>query len=286
MKIDNKAWLTLYDPDYVDNKYFYHFTSVDSAIKILDNGTLKFSKLNRTNDTLESKPKINFSGLSEKDDIIALRKHITELNNNMLQLLCFTMDYPKKNDLVNDTIKYGDYSGRGFSLPRMWAQYAKNNLGICLVFKKAILSKLIQESLGSSLIYSNEITYFNQFNEFDIDMKTSERLLDRIRQHNSLLEKSLSSLDFLKSNIELVKYCYFSKLDDWKGENEYRFLALGDDDYFIKKIDKALSGVIIGEKMPAENQKIISFFCEDICEVKQITFTCNGCNLINIHNEF
>lgn len=128
MKIDNKAWLTLYDPDY--------FTSIDSAIKILYNGTLKFSKLNRTNDTLESKPKINFNGLSNKNDIIILRKHITELNNNMLQLLCFTMNYTKKNDMVNDTIRYSDYSGRGFSLPRMWAQYAKNNLGICLVFKK------------------------------------------------------------------------------------------------------------------------------------------------------
>lgn len=64
MKIDNKAWLTLYDPDY--------FTSIDSAIKILYNGTLKFSKLNRTNDTLESKPKINFNGLSNKNDIIIL----------------------------------------------------------------------------------------------------------------------------------------------------------------------------------------------------------------------
>lgn len=92
MKIDNKAWLTLYDPDYADNQYLYHFTSIDSAIKILYNGTLKFLKLNRTNDTLESKPKINFNGLSNKNDIIILRKHITELNNNMLQLLCFTMD--------------------------------------------------------------------------------------------------------------------------------------------------------------------------------------------------
>lgn len=100
------------------------------------------------------------------------------------------------------------------------------------------------------------------------------------------LKKSLSSLDFLKSSIELVKYCYFSKLDDWEGENEYRFWAFGDDDYFINNIDTALSGVIIGEKMSMENQKIISFFCEDICEVKQITFTCNGCNLINIHNEY
>ncbi len=28
MKIDNKAWLTLYDPDYVDNKYFYHLQAL------------------------------------------------------------------------------------------------------------------------------------------------------------------------------------------------------------------------------------------------------------------
>lgn len=286
MKIDNKAWLTLYDSDYVEERYFYHFTNIDSAIKILNSRSLKFSKLNRTNDTLEAKPKININGLTEKNEIIALRKYITELNNNMLQLLCFTIDNPKRNVEVNDTTKYSDYSGRGFSSPRMWAQYATNNLGVCLVFNKEKLSKLIKDSLDIFLIHSGKITYFDQFNEFYLDAEISRRLLDRIRQNNNFLETNIFSLDFLRNNIDLVKYCYFAKLDDWKSENEYRFLAFGVNDFFIKDIDKALSGVIIGEKMTEENQKIVSFFCEYICEVKQITFTCNGCNLINIHDNF
>mgnify|MGYP000159936606 FL=1 len=285
MKFDNKAWLTLYDPDYLDNGYLYHFTNIESAIKILNNGTLKFSKLSYANDTLESKPKIIFLGLENYKDAIELRKHVVELNTNMLQLLCFTMDYPKRSEDVSDSIKYGDYSGRGFSLPRMWAQYAENNLGICLVFKRKAISQLIKNTLGSSLIYEDKIEYKNQFQEVEIDSSISKNLLEVIKLHKSLVAKSLSSLDFFKNNKELVKYCYFSKLDDWRSENEYRFLAFGDEDYLIKDIDSALSGVIIGEKMSPENQRIISFFCENICEVKQITFTCNGCNLINIRSE-
>lgn len=285
MKIDNRAWLTLYDPDYNDDEYLYHFTSIDAATKILYDESLKFSKLCRTNDTLESKPKIFFEGLSNKQDVFDLRRHIMELNNDMLQLLCFTMDYAKLDSNVNDKTKYSDYSGRGFSLPRMWAQYARNNSGVCMVFKRKEIIRLIKKSLGISLIHLNKITYYDQFKEFPMGKEISERLLARIRKNNSILEKGLTSLDFLKENIDLVMYCYFSKLDDWKGENEYRFLALGDEEYIIDGIANALRGVIIGEKMSPENQKIISFFCDDICEVKQITFTCNGCNLVNIRND-
>ena len=41
--------------------------------------------------------------------------------------------YDVKLHTNSEKIKYNDYTGRGFSLPRMWAQYANNNDGVCFV---------------------------------------------------------------------------------------------------------------------------------------------------------
>lgn len=130
MIIDNKAWFTVFDEEFDSDKYLYHYTEFSKAFKILDGNCLKFSKINRTNDTLESKLKICFDKTNDNgfdyfqlSNLVQLFHEICSYN---LQLLCFSMDKKCKNNNVDELTKYSDYSGRGFAMPRMWAQYSNN----------------------------------------------------------------------------------------------------------------------------------------------------------------
>lgn len=287
MKIDNNAWFTLYNAEYDSNQYYYHYTNIDNAVKILNNNSLKFSKICNTNDTLESKPKLGLNKSMQLKDVNEIRNFFSNLNSSCLQILCLTKDYENTHLglPINDTQKFGDFSGRGFSSPRMWAQYSNNNCGVCFVFKKNKLNSMIKGNLSSALIHSGDIDYISRFDAYPIDDKTANELLKKLNSQAGSVWNSIFTYDLLKNNEELVKYCYFSKLDDWAGENEYRFLAFGDSDYYINGINDALSGVIVGEKISPENLEIMSYFCYDICELKKVIFSCTGCNLINIYND-
>ena len=61
-----------------------------------------------------------------------------------------------------------------------------------------------------------------------------------------------------------------------------RFLSYGESDYFIKNIEDALIGIVVGENIEPANENIVKILCNNICEVKKITFTYKGCQLTNI----
>lgn len=282
MKICNEAWLTIYDSNFSRDKYLYHFTEVEKFVKIIYGKSLKFSKISTTNDTLESKPKI-FEWDQNTNDLYEIIKHFRDINQDYLQLLCFTRDMKRVNNVPDGKSLYIDYSGRGFALPRMWAQYSKNNTGVCLVFDKNELIRLIKEKLGFSLIYHGAINYISKFNHYKVNSEELSRLLNRINEYKkSKMQQGFADLDFLRSNLDFVKYNYFCKLDDWSGENEYRFLLYGESDYFVKDITDALIGIVVGENIEPANENIIKILCSNICEVNKITFSYKGCQLTHI----
>lgn len=283
MKIYNEAWLTIYDSNFSRDKYLYHFTDVEKFVKIIYGKSLKFSKISKTNDTLESKPKI-FEWDQNTNDLYEIIKHFRDINQDYLQLLCFTRDIRKINNVPTGKSLYIDYSGRGFALPRMWAQYSKNNTGVCLVFDKSELIRLIEKRLGLSLIHHGIINYISKFQHYKVNFDELNSLIKRINEYQkSRMQQGFADLDFLRSNLDFVKYNYFCKLDDWSGENEYRFLSYGESDYFIKDITDALIGIVVGENIEPANENIIKILCNNVCEVKKITFTYKGCQLTHIN---
>lgn len=283
IRIDNQAWHTLFENSFYNDQYIYHYTNVNKAIKILNTDSLRFSPLNKTNDTMESKPKISVLDSKDSKKIKRIREYFVDLNAKSIQLLCFTMDYPKMNEIeVNEIDKYSNYSGRGFALPRMWAQYAKDNSGVCFVFNKTKLKEIIYEQFAPIIISDKKVDYYDQFGSFPVEYNKIESLLQLREEYGEGIENAIYNMNFFKKNIDFINYNYFSKLKDWEGELEYRFLLYGNKEYYVKKISSAISGIVIGEKIEEEYEEIISYFCDDICEVKKITFACNGCNLINV----
>ena len=282
MKFDNKTWLTLYQSEFQRDCYLYHFTSVDKAVAILDSNSLRFSKISATNDTLEAKPKMSPKNIASNHTLRTIFDEINRINRNYIQLLCFSMDAEIERIAQSQRTYLSDYSGRGFALPRMWAQYADNNDCVCFVFDKVKLLTLIHQELNASLIRKDKIKYVSQYTPFDFDYEES---LQFLLENNGEFSKTYSFAEFLKKNEQYTKYNYFYKLDDWSSENEFRVLAYGDENFFIRNITKALIGVIIGEQIKPANEKIIKFFCKNICEIKKIDFSYNGCALVNIYDE-
>lgn len=283
MKVFHDAWYTLFDRSFNPKKYLYHFTSIESATKILHGGTLKFSKVSRANDTLESKPRISFENGKEEEVQNAIR-HFREINNKFLQILCFSMDknVPSEESgvsLVSTEDRIMNFSGRGFALPRMWAQYAGNNKGICLVFNKDRIIEAIEKEVGGSLLMYGPVEYLDYFERRDTECGDIVDLINKKSRTQNAVQQSLRDIDFFKRHMDFVEYNYFCKLSDWENENEYRFVAYGEDDYFVENIYSALTGVVVGENIEPETERIIRLFCDGKCEVKKISFSYAGCQL-------
>ena len=116
-------------------QYLYHYTSFESAIKILASQKLLFSTVGTLNDINES------SGVDylSKDITVKEQERFDYLLNSYSQL-SFTMDTKNR---------------RGFDIPAMWGHYAERGRGVCFAFDKRMM---IKEARKRSL-YSKEVNY-------------------------------------------------------------------------------------------------------------------------------
>lgn len=275
------VWCTWHDVQFDCEKYLYHYTSVEKACKILYYESLRFSPIIKTNDTVEAKVKIDFNGTGIKDFKIKQKK-INEYMlkyNEYLQLLCFCKDEERKNPIYNkkDDMYFVDMMGRGFSLPRMWAQYADNNKGVCLIIDKS----LFEQEFGRNMevIMQDSVQYKNLFSAFDMDSETIEALYESVSDDD---ETTMTGYIFLKRHLDYVRYSFFTKFLDWENENEYRYL-IGSDNKKAKEVRnlaKYLKGIVIGEKIEDVDKWTIEKMAEKYdCKVKKIFFEYNCCRL-------
>lgn len=294
------VWKPLYVDEFEYDKYLYHYTNIESALKIICSNTLLFSPLSQTNDLLEAKMKIVF----EKNDITDWSKYpekVKSISNyfkqhtQIVQLLCFSMDTKitktekrKYKDLIGDKDMYFDVSGRGFALPRMWAQYAGNNVGVCFVFNQKKLVKLCKDEIA--FIKHDSVKYSNFIDAYYID----EKRMDALYKKFSMVENgSLPLVDMIQNDKDFLKYNFFTKLNDWENEKEYRILALTDkkDEHnfrlSINGVLSCLEGIVIGEKIDSAYERMIKLLIESIkknlkidkVEVKKIQFNNRMCKL-------
>lgn len=278
MICNSEVWKTIYEEDFDNNSFLYHYTNIQKAFKIIDGNKLKFGRINRMNDTLEAKPKV--PNLNQNDAITfsALIEFLNYTNNSFIQLLCMSIDSENRAFSSSQRQMYADYSGRGFALPRMWAQYADNNNGTCLVFDKTKLSSLIKKQARHRLIKADKVTYLSHFEPIDLNLND---VIDYSKEfiNQSHVSKSINISSLLKEHSTFTQYNYFSKLNDWSGEKEYRFLAFDEDDIFIDKIMDSLVGVVVGEKIDTTNLKIIKSLIGKKVDIMKISFTFEGCML-------
>jgi len=272
MELD--VWKTLFHENFDNTKYLYHYTSFDKALKIINSNRLLFSSITNTNDTTESKLKILFeqpNTMNEaefNDSTLKLMAYFSGFVPN-IKLMCFSMDSTidyKENKIEDHNIKelYYDYSGRGFALPRMWAQYADNNTGVCFIFNK---SRILDKLSSITRHYELPVKYKPFTQRFKIDGGTVKSLLEQIKCDNN---GNLIFYDYLfnykgKKLPPYIEYNYFRKLNDWKHEQEYRILALVDDNekaLYLDEIATALEGIVLAEKIDVASENALRCFAQ------------------------
>lgn len=258
------------------DKYLYHYTTLEKAYNILTSNELWFSDLTTTNDVFEQKVKISFcdlkrncNGKQNKSNLLSQIQLVHGYMNksrSRIKLLCFSKDTDLNNEITKKAYnalsnmlslesKAINVIGRGFSLPRMWAQYASNNCGICFIFNKnSILNKVRRsghefmcDNVEYKLCYE---PYLFSLNEF----KSTYKII------NSQHEDAIKILIKKKNNY--LKYDLFSKLSDWSSENEYRIVLTPNSGEKIVKlynINTAIEGIVYGANTDLVNAKIIKY---------------------------
>ncbi len=243
------------------DQYFYHYTKSNTAIEfILNTGTLKFSSYKKTNDPKEVKNWLFSAGTNERKDLTGYTSETLNFMNYYLKdrtnVLCFSRDQALTGDHIIDMPK------RGFCKPRMWAQYADNHAGICLIFNTKLISDLIFSNLKNYLILANNVHY-----------------ADRLFPHDE--QAFIVNVDYLEKVGE-EKYAfshgrthaeqlYFEKALDWVNETEYRWVVFDTEGELKFEYKKSLSGIVFGESCsPEDVQEIVELTSHLHLEYQQL----------------
>lgn len=220
----------------------YHYTTVETLLLyILPQKALRFSAMKETNDPEEVGD--YYFGLTE-DPFFPQKSHSPEyvmkeqrdFNNavkNGIKILCFSQDGPTKE------INGRTYFQSGYSKPRMWAQYANNHTGVCLVLNKEEFIRRFNDNFDNKFHMEQEVVYEPGFKEssraYDLDTK----------------EISMKGIEGIveERRKKFASAYYFSKHPDWKDESEYRFLVKDDSkEYPTIELDGVLTDIILGTK--------------------------------------
>lgn len=224
------------------DKYVYHYTSAGTARDyILKNATLRLGSYTTTNDPKEAKQWEFGLGTNSNRDLAKynhseLSRWLSDELKRRTRLACFATDTgPLTGDHMSDLLR------RGFAKPRMWAQYAANHTGVCLVFLKSNLLAIAKQELESHYWMTGSVHYRNHDVVQGLD--AHEYMLD-VDVYDALGPEAYTSAHAKQFHGAL----YFEKLEDWRDECEWRILAFANspDEVFLP-IRQCLAGVMHGD---------------------------------------
>lgn len=283
-----RAWRPV---DKIDtNQYLYHYTTMEKAYSILFSNELWFSDLTSTNDIFEQKVKISFKNVKDSnlgeterreiiDKINEVREYMDRTRAN-IKLLCFSRDielsnsrektaYTKLQESLLHEYRAINVIGRGFSLPRMWAQYASDNKGVCFILDKSEIIRKVK-LLGHSFMSGN-VEYHPLYSPYRMPIDEFNKTYGLIAtQYDDALKT------MLKEEYQYLRYDLFSKLSDWSSENEYRIILTnntGEKTVKIENVREAIEGIVVGANTDDTNSKIINLIGERLkLDVRRIVY--------------
>lgn len=226
--------------------YLYHYTSAEIALKyIIANRTLQLGRYVGTNDPKESKMWEFDLGTNGAADLgsykmAEMSEWLSAALKGKAKIACFAMD---SGELSGNHLK--DICRRGFSKPRMWAQYGDNHAGVCLVFDRKKLSELVEEEFSCKhLVLSGPVTYTNREvirNFYDPDDQQYTINLDHLEK----VGREAYVRDHLRTHYRRL---FFEKMEDWRDESEWRFVIFSKNDKnFYLDYKDSLVGIVFGE---------------------------------------
>lgn len=171
-----------------DFEPLYHFTSFESAVRILASKKIKYGKMNQMNDPCESFRPIYISPNYITGDEVFDSINMVKEELKKYQQISFACD--GKN-------------GEGFSLNNMWGYYAEKGYGVCLVFDKRVVLKILASNDYGMVKYQKH--YDPSFTFKKIKSKSESKIQMYIRRR--------------------TKSIFFIKSKEWEHEQEFRIVT-------------------------------------------------------------
>lgn len=204
---------------YKGDGVLFHYTKFEKFKLIMKDLTLLPSSFERLNDMNEG----NVHNMNLSQNFMVMYntdKYIKE----KCRIICFTQNY--------DINGFGQ---EGTNHPAMWAHYADNSSGVCIVIdKEAFISK--NKDILENHFYKFEDVEYNLFNTPDDEIINFEVETEQ---------------EFIKIN---WKPLFFLKHKDWENEDEHRLFIM---DYEGKlSIDGCIKYIVLGRKLFLDNIKI------------------------------
>jgi hypothetical protein len=227
----------------------YHYTDLKKGREILQTRKFKFGSITNTNDPKEKRewkftPHTNGGFDLSKVDTNELSDELSRALKQNTKVGCFCRDrQPLSGDHTRDIFL------RGWSKPRMWAQYAGKHTGVCLVFDRQLLDKAVCKTFGFySRNYRGNVSYINRSVVFD-------GIGDFAADMDAIQELGFERYAAAHFHA-FVGPLFFEKMQDWRDEDEFRWIVADDDgnDKFVD-IAASLVGIVYGDSTGQEDIK-------------------------------
>lgn len=195
----------------------FHFTSWEKFKLIMSDLSLLPSTFGNLNDLNEA----NINNMNMNENFMVMYD-AERCIKERCRLLCFSQNY-EINGIWQE----------GTNHPAMWAHYADNSKGVCIVIDKAEFIKRNRQILEGHFYQFEDVSY-SIFNTPD----------DEIDYNAEITE------EFIKNN---WKGLFFLKHKDWENEDEHRLLIMDYDGKF--SIDGCIKYIVLGRKLFLDRDK-------------------------------
>ncbi len=152
-------------------------------------------------------------------------------------------------------------AGRCYGRVRMWAQYAGNHTGVCLIFDKEALDQILKNTLQArGTLVSGPVKYRDFWGDtgstdWITHMGAFMLSADEIKTHG--LENVLQRV-----RNRYIKTFFFEKSKDWESETEYRWILLGEtDEPEFVPLNNSLRAILLGIDFPHNRLAEVHNYC-------------------------
>ena len=197
----------------------FHYTKFESFLKILETMTLRSSPLCKMNDLNEA----TIDSLDWNTDFLMMVKAQRYVKEEC-SVISFSKNYMT-----------GSICEEGSNHPAMWAHYAQDSYGVCIVLDK------------SALLEKNENALSRVFNRFEPVEYTLHCAPD-----GKIVDKQYTDVSaFVQQNYHEL---FFKKHKDWAYEDEVRFLVESPEIYL--DIKGAIKYIVLGGRLKLNSEKL------------------------------
>ena len=205
------------------NQFLYYYTTAETLYKILDNRCIKTSKYNSVNDLDEA----NLDCLNGNLKTWEVEKYI----NDNCHFISFVYDYIKIKVIIE-----------GLQHPRMWAQYANNSEGACIIINKKKFLNKCRRARGNRNVLLGKVRY-----------TWSKLSQERPEIVSSFCQNSTAEMIVRKYRNKT----FFTKHVDWEQEHEKRLCIIGNREQDMISIDGCIEGICLGKNFINDSSRIV-----------------------------